>query len=533
MAFSNTPIVSTYSTVRIPAAQSIDLRVGLVSTAYDAGMKNIVPFKEGDSIVGYTRYCLANPGFSVSAGTSAVVRGLYVWEKSPGVIYFYVVISGSGLSKVYTTTAIPGAWTAVTTLTTDATTPVGFTEFIDSTNTKKLVIVDGLEGYVFTSNLAGTKIVDVDFPTPHLPFPVFIDGYLFLAKTGTGDIYNSDLNDPAVWTAGSFISSELYPDDVKAIAKVDNYLLAIGQRGCEYFYDAANATGSPLARQEGASLPFGTSFPYTMACSGNTVVLIANNFDGENVIKIIEGTKFSDIQCGVQIRVLNEFLKTGSGTVGVPNDLCGYYLRQNGELLYVLNYDRRNNIAGRGIWPTFVYSFSTQMWTEFNCTVGSTTKAWPIVSSAPSTSGASVTYVAGANVGQSTVYVGSFETSNGIGGLLSDQSSLTVVQEVRTKNLDFGTLNNKTLSRIGLNMETALPGFGGYTANSVVATVQYSDDDFFSFSTARAFPTVNFFAFPLLTQFGNFRRRAFKFIVSMPVGCVWRGFEFDINKGQQ
>jgi len=104
---------------------------------------------------------------------------------------------------------------------------------------------------------AGTEITSADFPTPHCPFPVFMDGYLFVAKSGTQDIYNSNLDDPALWTAGDYISAEMYPDKIVALSKNNNYIYALGSNSIEYFYDAAVATGSPLGRHDSAVQQFG------------------------------------------------------------------------------------------------------------------------------------------------------------------------------------------------------------------------------------------------------------------------------------
>lgn len=76
-----------------------------------------------------------------------------------------------------------------------------------------------------------------------------LNGYIFVCVGG--DIYNSDLDLPDSWNTSDFISTEIYPDVVVALAKYKNYLVAFGQNTIEFFYDAANVSGSPLQRQEG------------------------------------------------------------------------------------------------------------------------------------------------------------------------------------------------------------------------------------------------------------------------------------------
>lgn len=543
MAYTSAPETQTYSTQRIPAYYSLNLRglTGYTASRKDEGMMNLIPHKNENE--------LGNPDDKFSeirapilaarlANTTETVRGVYVWEKTSSNTYYFCVAGTS----VYTSTNAR-TWTAVTTLSTAASTPVGFTEFIDSTNTKKLVLVDGIEGYVFTSNAAGTKIVDVDFPSPHLPFPVFIDGYLFLAKKDTGDIYNSDLNDPAVWTAGSFISSELYPDDLTSIVKVNNYLLAIGKLGCEFFYDAANATGSPLARYEGGSLPFGCPIPYSIAVNKNTVVMLANNSDGEVCLKIIEDFKHKDISPRWLLSLINLSYVTGPA-FNDPDNFRGFFIRQDGELMYVL---RLNAIALSGAVPaTFAYCFSTNSWIELRT---SNIRDFSVSCTTFGTSDNSLTFVGGnwtgTNGGIQQPFFGTFGvgplyynyiTNFNIDNLYDLNGAVTLIGsefiyfELRTPNLTFDTLNQKYMHRIGVEVT----GMVNQLISSVIGVnVSWSDDDYTTYSSNLFIDTTPGTDFPFVTQCGRFRQRSLKFTGSPNQGARFRTIHMDINKGQQ
>lgn len=88
-----------------------------------------------------------------------------------------------------------------------------------------------------------------NFPTTTSSSVKTLNGYIFVCVNG--DIYNSDLDLPDSWNTSDFISTEVYPDDIVALAKYKNYLVAFGENTIEFFYDAANTSGTPLARQEG------------------------------------------------------------------------------------------------------------------------------------------------------------------------------------------------------------------------------------------------------------------------------------------
>ncbi len=88
-----------------------------------------------------------------------------------------------------------------------------------------------------------------NFPTTTSSSVKTLNGYIFVCVGG--DIYNSDLDIPDSWNTSDFISTEIYPDDIVALAKYKNYLVAFGENTIEFFYDTANTSGTPLARQEG------------------------------------------------------------------------------------------------------------------------------------------------------------------------------------------------------------------------------------------------------------------------------------------
>jgi hypothetical protein len=383
-----------------------------------------------------------------------------------------------------------------------------------------------VEGFVFTTNAAGTKISDGDFPTPHVPMPIFMDGYLFLAKAGTADLYNSDLNDPAAWTNGSYISSELYPDDIVGLAKINNYLVAIGRTGCEYFYDAANAVGTPLARYDGGVLPFGTSIPTSIITTENMAIFIANNNDGEAVIKVIEDFKHKEIDAPWMMPYINLALNNGASA----DNIRGYLIRQNGDLLYCLRIPGASNTddAGNGV---FAYSFDSQQWTEFAC--GSDGEMFNVMATHNGTSGNIATFVAGNYFTDGIAYFGSlgpstlsssYFTSYGQDYFNGSSTIVPFTTENRLTAVDFGSLNLKFMSRFATNMT-----FNDPDASPTI-TVYWSDGDY-NFSNS-ADMVVNY-EWPFITQLGAFRRRAFKIVCNEPYMVRYKYFEVDINKGQQ
>lgn len=528
MAFTSAPETQTYGTHRVPLVHDLVLapNAAFIASLILSGCDNVVPFKDSQgNLYGDTR----NPirGTVVTTGSTNMVRGMYVWEKTVGTNYYFVVISDGTNSKVWSATSSTGPFTAVNTIT-EATTPVRFTEFIDDTNVKKLVMVDGTAGYVFTSNAAGTQIVDADFPTPHVPFPVFLDGYLFLAKTGTGDIYNSDLNDPAAWTAGNYISTEVFPDDIQALVKVNNYLLAVGTQSCEYFYDAANATGSPMARYEGSTLPFGTPYPNSIAASKNTIMMLANNNDGELCFKLIEDFKHTEVPAMAVLQILQRKINTGTVT---PDTVRACWVRQTGNLLYVFNFNGNDRTsAANSVNNTPVFSTQAQVWCTFS--YNNDGKSFPAYFSSPQTSNASGTFVAG-HSGAGIPFFGNYTVINVDDNITG--TNISIVQTMTTPAQDFGTLNRKFMSRCGIYYTSGTDAteprlaWGELTRSSYGNNASNISEAWFK-ASAVVSPGP---PYPFVNQLGSFRSRWFIITEVNAVRCRWYWLEVDINKGQQ
>ena len=91
------------------------------------------------------------------------------------------------------------------------------------------------------------KIADADFvATGVVTAFVELDGYLFY---GSGaNIWNSDLNSITAYTSTAFLAAQMSPDPINALARHKNMVVCFGNSSMETFYNAGNATGSPLAR---------------------------------------------------------------------------------------------------------------------------------------------------------------------------------------------------------------------------------------------------------------------------------------------
>jgi len=485
MAYTKNPMVATYDTSRVSLVGSPLQRTGNPNKDYRL-VNMFVELYDSPTQETKKAFIKSRPGLSTTyTVNSGTARGIFYWIVA-GVGYTFTVVA----DKVYVNGVL------LQTLTT-TTGQVGFTLFVQGSGTVSLILLDGVKGYIFSSPLsAGTEIVSADFPTPHVPFPIFMDAYLFVAKAGTQDIYNSNVDDPALWTAGDYISAEMYPDTIKALTKNNNYIYAIGSDSVEYFYDAAIATGSPLQKHDSAVQQFGTVAPYSVVQTEKEVIFIGATGNGGNTVWTIDGFKEKEI--GIPM-VKNAFLIEGAA---LPN-CTAYCIRISGQKFYFIRLTTR----------TLVYSFDTKLWHEWS---SGATGTLPFVGEFAADGPGGTAFMLNKN--GASVY--SISESN-----YTDAGTAFMCEVVTTK-IDLDTINRKFASRLSIIGD--VPDGGG-TENTFY--VSWSDDDYTTWSAERTLSYMN--DFPVIKQLGAFRRRAFRIRYSLPHLVRLEGIELDYNKGQQ
>ena len=491
MAYTKAPSVATNSAERMDFVynpQQRDARYPDKDARLVNMMVEVLPSPNKENTRAFVK---SRPGMSSTYTVSAGLgRGLYNWVFND--LSYIVAVSGDKVT-------VNGTLRQTLTTSFGA---VGFTEHVDSSGIVRLFMCDGDKGYVWGNPTASpTVITDINFPSPHIPMPVFLDGYLFLAKEGTQDIYNSQLDLPLSWSEGGsggpmYISAEMYPDTVRALSKNNNYIYAIGRGSIEYLYDAAVSTGSPLARENSAVQQFGTPAPRSVVQTEKEVILIGETGNGGHTIWAIDGFKEREIS----IPSVRNILREEDPNLGSAIGNC---VRVSGQKLYILCLTSR----------TLVYSFDTQMWAEWRSGFDGSVAFYGNYLVDGLNGSVYVLLSSGANI---------CTMNEDIYTDLGNQISCSIT----TPKYDYGTLNRKTMSRFMLIGENPFPEYGSNLFN-----IQWSDDDYRTWSAIRQV-TFNY-NFPVVTQLGSFRRRAFRITYNSPTPIRLDGMEVDINKGNQ
>lgn len=442
------------------------------------------------------------PGLNLAlATTGAVNRGFHYWSSFSCLVY---VLS----NQVYTDTV--GAIGSVDLSSTE----MFFTEHTASTGVKYLIISNGNKAWALTSDSSAPTLINAANFTAigtHIPQMVSLDGYLFTAKFGDNKIYNSALADPYTWP-GDYIAAEMYSDNIQTICTNNNYLYAVGEQSVEYFYDGANATGTPLTRYSAAVQQFGTPSPRSVVQTEQQVLFIGQTGNGGYTIWELDGFKATDISTPV---IRRHIFQAGLN-LGTVSNITGYCIRVGGQKLYVLNLFNKS----------LVYSFDTKLWSIWTSTTNSDGTIAAFIGYWATDTKAGYAYIKDA-LGNIYIMGDRFYT---------DGASYSFTCSIVTPKYDFDSINRKFMSRLSLVGDyTGTPNYStGAIANANNQFyISWNDDDYAtaSWTTPRLLTFTN--DFPAITQLGSFRRRAFK-VSCTPIDLFrLEGLEVDINKGTQ
>ena len=220
--------------------------------------------------------------------------------------------------------------------------PVDFAE-VQITAGNKLFLKNEDAAWQITGGVL-TQVTDADYPSETVPGAVSLDSYIFV-MTPDAEIYNSDLSAPTAWNPLNFITAEMEPDAGVAIAKHLNYVVALGRWSTEFFYNAANATGSPLARLEASSLWIGCASARSVVNIGNNLLWVAKDRTKGRFVIALEGLTAQRVSTPAIDRIL---------TASTLTTVQSYPVMLDGHLFYVLN------LVDDGL--TLVMDLTTKKW---------------------------------------------------------------------------------------------------------------------------------------------------------------------------
>lgn len=204
-------------------------------------------------------------------------------------------------------------------------------------------------GYTFAGGTSpATGAITIGSGNRTVPGIVFIDGY-FVVMDENCKIYNSALNDALTWNALDFVVAQIEPGAGKAIAKSQNYVIAFKEWSTEFFYDAANATGSPLSTVGNGFNLIGCASGDSVAALDGTLFWVSQTRQKGRGVHMMQGLQEAQISTPDVERILN---------LSTLATVYSFGVKIAGHAFYVLTLVDQN--------ITLVYDMTTKVWTQWS-----------------------------------------------------------------------------------------------------------------------------------------------------------------------
>lgn len=433
-------------------------------------------------------FIIKRPGYTTLNTPAAgnIGTAIMVWT-GKGTGQSVIAAFGSTNSTIYEGTTSLGAITGKCN---------GITEtFVSTTPTLVMSSGDNTGWYYDTVSLL-TQITDAQFPgnngkTTTGTF-AHMDGYAFIMDT-EGAIWNSDLNGVTSWTALGFVSANAYPDKGIGCIRYKNQIVAFGRESVQFFYNAGNATGSPLSRIDTATLKVGCINSDSMAQISDVLFWVGGGPQGGATVYMYDGVtnRISTPTIDYQL------LLAGPDNISLTTEK--YY----GRAFVVV---KANAI-------TYVYCVEEKKWHERTAT----TPLW--YKSAGLSSGTQIFTYSISNVSTAgKVYV------INPASLDFRDDGVAFTATIQSANDDMGTQNVKFHEelRVMADIENATSPL----------TVSYSDDDYASFVTHGTVDLSLGDRYRKMTRLGASVKRAWKFTHSANTQFRISGFEEKVSMGK-
>lgn len=218
-----------------------------------------------------------------------------------------------------------------------------------------------VDGDTFTYTVSGTPAtpatgtITVYGGKTTVPGLVFLDGYFFV-MTDKCVIHNSALGDGTSWNALDFVTAAEEPGDGVALGKSANYVIAFKEWSTEPFYDAGNATGSPLSPVKSMSTLVGCASGESLAEVDGKLIWISQTKDKGRSVHVMQGLQQQTAVATPDVERVLELDDLAS--------VSAYGLRIAGHVLYVLTLHTSA--------ITLVYDLTSGVWYQWTSLTANT-----------------------------------------------------------------------------------------------------------------------------------------------------------------
>lgn len=448
-------------TISIPLAGSLTNRnISVLDATFattDQRFENCYPELTSNPVTGERKLHLYKRlgtlhSATAGAGYTALEGGAVVLGRSGGITGVMSFLSGTTL-KLYNTsatllgTSIAGITSAGALI--SETLISGVSNIVIQT----FKAADGfVHAWFLPDGGAFTEIVSANYPANQTT-PLYTvgaaahaGGYMFVMDY-LGNVWNSDINSLANWTATSVFPANAYADGGSGVCRYGDYIAAFGTGSIELLKNVGNPSGSPLSR----------------AVSFNGIGCLSKN-DMRAYINVGNDVYFIGIESDPGRYGIYKLNGTAY-PVKISTPAVDRFLNANGSVRIagVFNLHAMTHLllySGTTIQPC--YCIDTNTWWYMKASSGQT--SWNCALGVGGLGYLTTGQVSGKGI---------YRTATSAPTYQDDGTAFSAV--VQTGPIDLGKSKDRTIfSRIGIT--------GDVTAGSTV-TVEYSDDDYGSWTT--------------------------------------------------
>jgi hypothetical protein len=353
--------------------------------------------------------------------------------------------------------------------------------------------IDGPSGAV-------TNVVDADYPSVTRRGLVELDGTFYvMAEDGT--LRGSALQDPTSWDPLNFIGPQSSIGAGIAVHRHLNYLVALYSDGTQVFYDAANATGSPLSPVLNAAWRIGCASARSLVTIDDCTIWLSSAGSGGRSVTMLSGLSPVTISNAYIDRILSNY---------DSSQIRGIGLHTGGHSLYLLILPQ----AGLCL----CYDLVAQHWGVWRCDRSTYAGGFPGASFLSGSLTSSISNVRPPDLIQGDTDGKIYRLDSGA----YDDAGTAIAVKLRTTGYDWGTTKRKFIPSLYLMADTQ--------ASGTVCSIRWSDDDGASYSAYRDVPLDS--QRKLLHRCGSTRQRVWELLHTANTPFrVWAA-EIDMELGE-
>lgn len=378
------------------------------------------------------------------------------------------------------------------------------------------------------------KIISPNFVSTGTYISAFaeMDGFVFYT-TDDGNVRNSNLNSVTTYNAIDTLSPNLSPDEPRAITRQGQAIVVLGSASKEvYSNPGTNSVGSPLQRQTGYFQNLGVIHQRSLASLGDDVYFVSSPQEGDLGVYRMRGLQAEKISTPEIDLILGTVNATGGAFYANSFKLGGYpyfgisvssaselneaILLENADFMLMESGDRILMEANPSQEYSFVrflvYNSDLNIWSEWDCSQATFIDS--IGSGFVNQLYATSRHITGGKI---------YTINPALNGELYTDDGVAFTMQVRTSKIDFGSEVLKTIEKVTL--------IGSDIQSSGTATLEYSDDDYATWTTAGTFDlTVNN---PTIHRCGSHRSgRAWRLTHSDNAPFRAKSLKFDYELGR-